>query len=264
MAKKRSAAAHCAPGVSMGIDLQESIPVIALAGNPNTGKTTLFNRLTGMRQHTGNWPGKTVVRAEGDTTIGSKIFRVIDLPGTYTLSAASAEERVAREFICFGRPDVTLVVADATALERNLSLVLQAMEITPKVVLCVNLIDEAHRKGIDVNTAKLQQRLGIPVVATSARTGAGVPELLDAVEAVYSGQIQPTPFQVRYSPGIEEAVEDLLPMIADRVGDRANARWIALKLVEGDRSIAAALQEHFGQVDLPLLTHLDPGMEATS
>lgn len=256
-------AAHCAPGVSMGIDLQESIPVIALAGNPNTGKTTLFNRLTGMRQHTGNWPGKTVLRAEGDTQIGSKIFRVVDLPGTYTLSAASAEERVAREFICFDRPDVTLVVADGTALERNLSLVLQVIEITPNVVLCVNLIDEAHRKGIDVNVAKLQSRLGIPVVATSARSGAGLPELLDAVAAVHSGAIKPTPLRIDYGPEIEGAVAALVPVIADRVRNRVNPRWIALKLVEGDPTIAAALQEHFGQIDL-LLPHLNLGMEATS
>jgi Fe2+ transport system protein B len=249
--------------MSMGIELQESIPVIALAGNPNTGKTTLFNRLTGMRQHTGNWPGKTVVRAEGDTQIGSRIFRVIDLPGTYTLSAATAEERVAREFICFGRPDVTLVVADATALERNLSLALQAMEITPNVVLCVNLIDEAHRKGTDVNIPRLRERLGIPVVATSARTGAGVPELLAAVADVYSGAIRSTPLQLDYGPEIEGAVTDLLPVITDRVGHRANPRWIALKLVEGDQTIAAALREHFGEIDLPV-PFIPRGMEATS
>ncbi|HEY3366139.1 MAG TPA: FeoB small GTPase domain-containing protein [Symbiobacteriaceae bacterium] len=247
----------------MNIDLQESIPVIALAGNPNTGKTTLFNRLTGMRQHTGNWPGKTVLKAEGDTQIGARIYRVIDLPGTYTLSAASAEERVAREFICFGRPDVTLVVADATALERNLSLVLQTMEITPKVLLCVNLIDEAHRKGIDVNAAALEKRLGIPVALIAARSGAGVPELLEKVAAVANGDVHPSPAQIDYGPEIEERVAELLPMIVERVGNRANPRWVALRLLEGDRSVLDALREHLSVVSLPMpYPDQDPGTEA--
>lgn len=240
---RRSAAAH--------LELQEAIPVIALAGNPNTGKTTLFNRLTGLRQHTGNWPGKTVVRAEGFTQIAARIFQIIDLPGTYTLSAATAEERVAREFICFGRPDVTLVVADATALERNLSLVLQVMEITPKVVLCVNLVDEAHRKGIDVKIPVLQRRLGIPVVGTSARKGTGVPELMDVVAGVANGSIQPTPLQIDYGPEIEAAVAALVPGIQERFGERLNARWVALKLVEGDTTVRAAIRERFGEIDLP-------------
>lgn len=250
-----------APGTMVGLELQEAIPVIALAGNPNTGKTTLFNRLTGLRQHTGNWPGKTVIRAEGHTAIGTRIFRVIDLPGTYTLSSATAEERVAREFICFENPDVTLVVADATALHRNLSLALQVMEITPAVVLAVNLIDEAHRKGIDVNIPRLRERLGIPVVAVSARTGAGVPELLEAVAGVQSGAIQPAPYQINYGPEIEAAVAALVPWVADRLGPGINARWIALKLVEGDQTISAALEERYGRVDLPPVLR---ELEATS
>lgn len=231
------------------ISLQESIPVIALAGNPNTGKTTLFNRLTGMRQHTGNWPGKTVTRAEGETQIGGRIFRVIDLPGTYTLSSATAEERVAREFICFGQPDVTLVVADVTALERNLSLVLQTMEITNRVVLCVNLIDEGYRKGITVDIPRLEQKLGIPVVGTTARSGKGVPELLEKVAAVESGAILPQPLQIDYGPEIEAQVARLLPAIAERVGSRVNPRWIALRLVEGDLTVLEPLREQLG-IDL--------------
>lgn len=248
------------PGLTTGINLQEAIPVVALAGNPNTGKTTLFNRLTGMRQHTGNWTGKTVTRAEGDTQIGSRIYRVVDLPGTYTLSAATAEERIAREFICFGQPDVTLVVADATALERNLSLVLQAMEITPRIVLCVNLIDEAHRKGIAVDIAKLEARLGIPVAATSARSGAGVPELLAKVEAAYTGAIKPAPMQVRYSPNIEHAVAEIEPLIAAQIGQRYSSRWIALKLLEGDESITEALHAYVGPVNLPPLVRAREAM----
>jgi len=228
-----------------------SIPVIALAGNPNTGKTTLFNRLTGMRQHTGNWTGKTVLKAEGETTVGGRTFRVVDLPGTYTLTAATAEERVAREFICFGRPDVTLVVADATALERNLSLVLQVMEITDRAVLAVNLIDEAERKGLVVDTAALERRLGIPVVPISARTGRGVPELLAKVDAVERGKIRPTPRQVDYGPEIEAAVARLLPAIAPQVEGRLNPRWLALRLLEGDESALADLRRHLGDLRLP-------------
>lgn len=238
------------------IGLQESIPVIALAGNPNTGKSTLFNRLTGMRQHTGNWTGKTVLKAEGETRIGDRIFRVVDLPGTYTLSAATAEERVAREFICFARPDVTLVVADATALERNLSLVLQAMEITSRVVLAVNLIDEAQRKGLEVDTAALERRLGIPVVATSARSGKGVPELLERVDGVERAAIRPQPAQVDYGPEIEAAVARLLPEIAAQVGDRVNPRWLALRILEGDQTALEGLREHVGELRLPPLGQL--------
>lgn len=161
------------------ITLQKRVPVIALAGNPNTGKTTLFNRLTGLRQHTGNWPGKTVLRAEGETQIGGQLYRVVDLPGTYTLSGAGAEESVARDYICFARPDVTIAISDATALARNLSLVLQVLEMTPRVVVAVNLMDEARRKGLQIDLAGLSRRLGVPVVGISARSGEGVSVLLD-------------------------------------------------------------------------------------
>ncbi|MGI6610466.1 MAG: FeoB small GTPase domain-containing protein [Limnochordia bacterium] len=136
----------------------DRLPVVALAGNPNTGKTTLFNCLTGMRQHTGNWPGKTVLLAEGVAQSPFGHFRIIDLPGTYTLLAASAEERVARDFICFGKPDATIVLADATALQRNLSLVLQAMEITNRIVVCVNLIDEASSQRAGCEYCRALQR----------------------------------------------------------------------------------------------------------
>ena len=133
--------------------------VVALAGNPNTGKSTVFNSLTGLRQHTGNWPGKTVNRAEGGFTFKSKSYKLVDLPGTYSLLSTSEDEEIARNFILFGQPDVTVVVADATRLERNLNLVLQILEITPNVVLCLNLMDEASRKGIKIDIEKIQNRL---------------------------------------------------------------------------------------------------------
>ena len=134
--------------------------IVALAGNPNTGKSTVFNALTGLHQHTGNWPGKTVTRAEGHFTYDDRHYKLVDLPGTYSLLSASPDEEVARDFILFGRPDVTVIVTDATRLERNLNLVLQVLEITDRAVLCVNLVDEARRHGIDVNTQKLEARLG--------------------------------------------------------------------------------------------------------
>lgn len=233
------------------VSLQAHVPVIALAGNPNTGKTTLFNRLTGLRQHTGNWPGKTVLRAEGHTQIGGELYRVVDLPGTYTLSGAGAEESVARDFVCFGRPDVTIVVADATALARNLSLVLQVLEMTTRVVVAVNLMDEARRKGINIDLAGLAARLGVPVFGISARTGEGVAELLEAVAAVAAGRVQPTPMQLRYSAEVEAGVERLLPLLAERPVPGVSPRWLALRLLEGDRTIEAGLEEYVGPVALP-------------
>lgn len=129
-----------------GITSKEGQIVIALAGNPNVGKSTVFNALTGLRQHTGNWPGKTVDHAQGTFSYRDKSFLLVDLPGTYSILAHTVEEEIARDFICFGKPDVTVVVLDATSLERNLNLALQVMEITSQVIVCVNLIDEAQKR----------------------------------------------------------------------------------------------------------------------
>src|SRR5690554_1779371 len=161
--------------------------VIALAGNPNTGKSTVFNALTGLNQHTGNWPGKTVASARGRYNQAGQEVELVDLPGTYSLLASSVEEQVARDFICFGNPDATILVADATCLERNLNLVLQVLEITPKAVLCVNLMDEAKRKGINIDTGKLAQKLGVPVIPIVAREGQGLAELKETVAQVATG-----------------------------------------------------------------------------
>jgi len=148
------------------IDFNSKDLVIALAGNPNTGKSTVFNSLTGLKQHTGNWPGKTVTNARGKYTHRCRDFVLVDLPGTYSLFANSADEEVARDFICSGEPRVTVVVTDATSLERNLNLVLQVLEITNQVVLCVNLLDEAQRKKIHVDLRILSEILGVPVIGT--------------------------------------------------------------------------------------------------
>ena len=153
--------------------------VIALAGNPNVGKSTVFNALTGLRQHTGNWPGKTVEVAVGRCRHNGAAFTIVDLPGTYSLTARSAEEEIARDFICFGEPDVTILIADATCLERNLILVLQALEITDRALLCVNLMDEAERRQISLHLSRLSDILGIPVVGVSAREEVGLDDLMD-------------------------------------------------------------------------------------
>jgi ferrous iron transport protein B len=192
--------------------------LVALAGNPNTGKSTVFNALTGLRQHTGNWPGKTVTRAEGMLTFGGRRLKLVDLPGSYSLHAGSADEEVARDFLLFGRPDVTVVVVDATRLERNLKLVLQVLAITDRVVVCLNLMDEARRHGIALDPARLAAELGVPVVPTAARQGAGIRELVEAIHRVASGAAPSHPFQTgRYPPAVERVVGEL--------GSAATLRW---------------------------------------
>ncbi|MEZ4994573.1 MAG: FeoB small GTPase domain-containing protein, partial [Saprospiraceae bacterium] len=170
--------------IRLGIAMDRVDYVIALAGNPNTGKSTVFNNLTGLRQHTGNWPGKTVSRAEGGYSYADKRYKVVDLPGTYSLLSTSTDEEVARNFILFGRPDVTVIVVDATRLERNLNLALQVLEITDRAVLCLNLMDEAKRNKIEVDVRALSRELGIPVIPASARSREGMPELIEAIEQV--------------------------------------------------------------------------------
>ncbi len=217
--------------------------LVALAGNPNTGKSTVFNKLTGLRQHTGNWPGKTVTRAEGAFVYEGKRVKVVDLPGTYSLLAGSTDEEVARDFVLFGRPDVTVVVVDATRVERNLNLVLQVLEITDRVVVCLNLMDEARRHGIAVDPDELAHRLGVPVVPASARTGHGIPELIAAIHKVATGEVRPTPIRIRnYPADVERAIETVAERVTDLLGDIPNSRWVALRLLSGDQTMESAVR----------------------
>lgn len=217
--------------------------VLALAGNPNTGKSTVFNALTGLRQHTGNWPGKTVARAEGYFNHRGKRFKLVDLPGTYSLMATSYDEEVARDFLLFGRPDVTVIVVDATRLERNLNLALQVLEITDRAVICLNLIDEARRHGISIDVEGLEEELGVPVVATSARFGEGIERLVETVASVAEGTRACRPLRVgAQAPAIKAAVQEITQLLQDAFPGLRNAGWVALRLLDGDPRVREAVK----------------------
>lgn len=229
--------------VKLGIDMSDFDFVVALAGNPNTGKSTVFNNLTGLKQHTGNWPGKTVSRAEGGFIYNNKKFKLVDLPGTYSLLSTSTDEEIARNFILFGQPDVTIIVVDATRLERNLNLAIQVLEITDRAVLCVNLMDEAKRHGIEIDERRLAKRLGIPVVLTAARQKEGMEKLLQYVYEVASGAYRCNPLRITETyPELDKAVDELVKSLKDEFPGLPNPRWIALRLLEGDQSIIDAVK----------------------
>jgi len=229
--------------IKLGVNMASWDYVVALAGNPNTGKSTVFNSLTGLRQHTGNWPGKTVTRAEGGFSYADKRYKIVDLPGTYSLLSTSTDEEVARNFILFGQPDVTVIVVDATRLERNLNLVLQVLEITNRAVVCLNLIDEAKRHQLEINDRLLAKELGVPVVPTAARQGQGIQELLRNIHAVATGEFVCKPHHLKSeSKELKHALSKLASMIETQFPGLTNARWVALRLLEGDQRIIDAIK----------------------
>ena len=214
--------------------------VIALAGNPNVGKSTLFNALTGLRQHTGNWPGKTVGSAWGRARLGAEEILLVDTPGAYSLTAHSAEEEHARDAICFGGAHCVVVVCDANCLERNLHLVLQILEVTDRVVMCVNLLDEAKKNGVEVDLKALEAELGVPVRGCAAREGAGVEEVLRCACETAHGEV--CPVRTRYPPDVEDACA----RIGAIPGLRAQPRFLALRLLCGDEDVCEAWTRHRG------------------
>jgi ferrous iron transport protein B len=228
--------------LKLGVDMSDWDYVVALAGNPNTGKSTVFNALTGLRQHTGNWPGKTVSRAEGGFEYGEHKYKLVDLPGTYSLLSTSSDEEVARDFLLFGQPDVSIVVVDATRLERNLNLALQVMEITERVVICLNLMDEAERHGLEVDERRLARDLGVPVIPASARYGRGLDQLVASVADVANGVVRPKPQRVHsFTPELETIVQALEGQVRLQYPNLPNARWVALRLLDGDDRISDAI-----------------------
>ena len=231
--------------------LKNSNLTIALAGNPNVGKSTVFNALTGMRQHTGNWAGKTVANASGTFTHRNIDFTLVDIPGTYSLMASSPDEEAAREFICFGQPDCIIVVLDATCLERNLNLALQILEVNKKAVICVNLLDEATKKGIQIDLDELSLYLGVPVVGTAARSGEGLDELKDAVFDVATGERKVFGTKIKYDSNLEKAVTKLENIIEDsklfddKTFSYLSKRFLALRLIDCDKKLDNSIKEYF-------------------
>lgn len=243
---------------------KESDYTIALAGNPNVGKSTIFNNLTGLNQHTGNWPGKTVSNACGTYTYKGKEYLLVDLPGTYSLMSNSQEEEIARDYICFEEPDATLVVVDATCLERNLNLVYQVMELTKNVVVCVNLLDEAKKKGIDIDLEELSKILGVPVVGTTARKSKTLKKLISTLDTVCNNRCSSTSIPVEYHPTIEEDIENITSKLKDVILPTNEDysylyRWLSLQFIIQDKKILDSIENRFNINTQKIVELLDFG-----
>ena len=210
--------------------------VVAVIGNPNVGKSTLFNELTGAKQYIGNWPGVTVEKKEGEKIFGGYKIRFVDLPGTYGLSASSIDERVARDYITLEKPDVVVDIVDASNLDRNLYLALELIETGAKVVIALNMMDIAESKGISIDVDALSRELGIPIVPTVATKGMGVDELCSTIVQVAEGKIRYRPLKIKYPNTIEEAIREISSLLS-RITKDINTRWLAIKLLMQDKGI---------------------------
>lgn len=210
--------------------------LVALAGNPNVGKSTIFNILTGMHQHVANWPGKTVERKEGICKFNEHVLHVIDLPGAYSLTAGSVEELIAREFIVHEHPDIVVVIADASGIERNLYLLAQVLELTDRAILALNKMDLAEAKGYRIDVHRLQEEIGVPVVPMVARRAQGIKELIERIIDVASGNVDVRPKPIRYG-GLERALSRLEALLSGHDLGGYAPRWLAMKLLEGDAEV---------------------------